>query len=82
MKNALERYFETANDTPSKLAERIGRAPSSITRPLRGDRNASMALARDVERGTNGIVSASEFLAICLDAQKASPVPSKPEEAG
>ncbi len=68
MTNALAQYFEATGDNVSKLAERIGRAPSSITRPLKGQRNASMELARDVERGTDGKVTASQFIDICLHA--------------
>jgi|GEM_PF-3356086 DNA-binding transcriptional regulator YdaS (Cro superfamily) len=68
--NALEAYFAETGDNATKLAERIGRAPSSITRPLRGERNASMNLALDVERGTGGRVTAAEFLAICLKAKE------------
>lgn len=69
--NALEAYFkDNAEDNLSKLAERIHRAPSSLTRPLRGERNASMSLARDVERGTAGKVTASQFIDLCLEAQK------------
>lgn len=85
--NKIEAYFSETGDNPSKLAERIGRAVSSITRPLNGERNASMNLARDIERGTNGAVSASDFLTICLEAKAAkeagalpSPFP-EPKEA-
>ena len=70
MANVLETYFTETGDNMSKLAERVGRSPSSITRPLRGERNASMALARDVERGTSGKVTASQFLDICLSAER------------
>lgn len=72
--NALERYFQQSGDNPSKLAERVGRSPSTITRPLTGERNASMDVALDVERGTGGAVSAAEFLSICLDARKSKRV--------
>jgi len=68
--NTLDIYFAETGDNASKLAERIGRAVSSITRPLNGERNASMTLALDVERGTGGCVTASEFLSICLAAKK------------
>ncbi len=69
MKNPLSAYFDRTGDSPTKLAERIGRSPSSITRPLRGERNASMDLARDIERGTDGAVTAAQFLEICLSAR-------------
>lgn len=69
--NALEQYFTETGDNAANLAERVGRSPSSITRPLRGERNASMDLALDVERGTGGKVTASQFISICLDAKKA-----------
>jgi hypothetical protein len=69
--NKLHAYFAETGDNPTKLAERIGRAVSSITRPLNGERNASMDLALDVQQGTNGRVTAAEFLAICIDAKTA-----------
>ncbi|MGO4338985.1 helix-turn-helix domain-containing protein [Labrys sp. KB_33_2] len=65
--NVLQRYFLETGDTPSKLALRIGRSPSTISRVLRGERSASTDLAIDIEAGTNGKVSARDCLAIQLD---------------
>jgi DNA-binding transcriptional regulator YdaS (Cro superfamily) len=70
MMNAIELYFQETGDNPSKLAERVGRSPSTITRPLNGERNASMDVALDVERGTDGKISAEQFLSICLTARR------------
>lgn len=71
--NALDCYLRDTGEKLSTLAERMKRSPSTITRPLRGERNASMDVALDVERATSGKVSASEFMSICLDARKALP---------
>lgn len=83
--NALEQYFAETGDTPSKLAQRVGRSPSTITRPLNGERNVSMDVALDVERGTGGRVPANEFLSICMAAKKAKigtiPETAAPERA-
>lgn len=80
--NALERYFRDTGSSASKLAELVGCSPSSITRPLNGERNASMDLALGVERATAGAVTADEFLAICLAAKRGAPAPSaEPAEA-
>lgn len=69
--NALDIYFSETGDSASKLASRIGRAPSTITRALRGERDPSVDLARDIERGTGGRVPAEEFLSICMKASDA-----------
>jgi transcriptional regulator with XRE-family HTH domain len=66
--NALTKYLRETGENVSKLAGRIGRSPSTLTRALNGERNPSVELARDVERGTGGIVTAAEFMAICLSA--------------
>ncbi|MRI57354.1 hypothetical protein D8770_25975 [Methylobacterium sp. DB1607] len=83
--NALTAYFADTGDNLARLAERIGRSPSTITRPLRGERNVSMNVAREIERATDGRVSAAQFIAICLEAQKgaaaASAEPSDASEA-
>lgn len=80
--NALEQYFSETGESPSSLAERIGRAPSSLTRALKGERNVSMNIAMDVERGTGGRVTAADFLAICLDAKRSASLflPTEPRE--
>lgn len=66
----LRTYFEETGETTSSLAARMGCAPTTLTRPLRGERNASMGVALDVERATEGRVPALDFLAICLDARR------------
>lgn len=66
--NAIERYFSDTGDTATSLAGRIGRSPSTLTRAINGQRNASMKLARQVEAGTGGKLKASDFLAACLAA--------------
>ena len=73
--NALTAYFEESGDNIAKLAERIGRSPSTITRPLRGERNVSMNVALQVEAATCGKVTAGQFVSICLDAKRAAAVP-------
>ena len=65
--NAIELYFETTGDTPAALARRIGRASSTITRLRKGQRNASFGLARDIERGTDGKLTAVQIIAVCFD---------------
>lgn len=71
--NRIEQYFADTGDNMAKLAERIGCAPSTITRPLRGERNPSVKLARLVEIHTRGRVTAGEFIAICMAAAKDVP---------
>ncbi len=66
--DALTSYFLATGDTACALSRRIGRSPSTLMRALKGERDPSMQLARDVERGTGGAVPAIEFLAICLAA--------------
>jgi antitoxin HigA-1 len=78
--DALSLYLDQSGETLSGLASRIGRSPSTLTRALRGERDASLKLARDIERGTDGKVSASDFIAICLRA-RANETPTTPEAA-
>jgi hypothetical protein len=66
--NAMDRYLQDSGEKLSNLASRINRAPSTLTRALGGERNPSLGLARDVERGTGGRVTASEFISICMNA--------------
>ena len=70
----LKSYFDETGETASSLAAKIGRSASTITRPLRGERNASMSIALAVERATEGRVTAVDFMKDCLEAQKASGV--------
>jgi len=69
--SSLDQYFAETGENASKLAERMGVSPSSITRPLRGERNASMDLALKVEEATGGKVTAVAFLDVCLAAKRA-----------
>lgn len=67
--DALSSYISEKGEKLSAFAVRIGRAPSTLSRALSGQRDPSIDLARDVERGTDGRVSKITFLKICLDAQ-------------
>jgi len=64
--DAIERYFRDTGDTPAALAQRIGRSPSTITRAIKGQRNPSLNLARDIERGSAGRLPAADFIGACL----------------
>lgn len=66
--NELERYFRDSGENLNRLAQRIGCAPSTLSRPLRGQRDTSVQLARKVEEHTAGAVSAEAFLSICMKA--------------
>lgn len=67
--DALADYLNETGERLSVFAVRIGRSPSTLSRALAGQRDPSIDLARDVERGTAGRVTAIQFLAICLTAQ-------------
>lgn len=69
--NALDAYFTETGENTHRLAAKIGCSTSTITRPLRGERNPSVKLARKIEQHTGGRVSAQEFIAICLEAESA-----------
>jgi hypothetical protein len=69
--NALLTFLAARNESLSAFAVRIGRSPSTLSRVLDGRRNPSVGLARDVEAGTEGHVTAALFLEICM-ATKAS----------
>lgn len=57
--------------TPTELARRAGRTPSTILRALSGEQRCSFEVALDVERATDGRLSAEEFLQMCLRAYRA-----------
>jgi hypothetical protein len=71
--DALSTYLDEREEKLSAFAVRIGRSPSTLTRALSGQRDPSMDLARDVEKGTGGRVSKLQFLEICLTAQRDRP---------
>jgi len=71
--DALTNYLEESGERLSAFALRIGRSPSTLSRVLSGQRDPSLDLARDVERGTAGKVSKLQFLEICLSAQATKP---------
>ncbi|MDJ1632697.1 helix-turn-helix domain-containing protein [Rhizobium rhizogenes] len=70
--DALSTYLDETNERLSTFAVRIGRSPSTLSRALSGQRDPSIDLARDVERGTGGRVSIIDFIAICLTATEAA----------
>jgi transcriptional regulator with XRE-family HTH domain len=71
LENALTRYFRETGENLSILASRMGRAPSTLTRPVNGERNPSISLAREVEQATGGRVGAAAFIEICMSARSA-----------
>jgi hypothetical protein len=66
--NALDRYFAESGENITRLAIRMGRAPSTVLRAVKGERGKLLELARAVEKATDGKVTAAEFLAICVGA--------------
>ena len=70
--NALDTYFTQTGENAHRLASKIGCSASTITRPLRGERNPSVKLAKLIEQHTDGAVTAQQFLAICMEASRAS----------
>lgn len=72
--NALDTYFAETGENAHRLAAKIGCSASTITRPLRGDRNPSVKLAKLIEQHTGGRVTAQQFIAICMDAA----IPTEP----
>jgi antitoxin HigA-1 len=81
---ALARYLRETGENISTLAARMGRAPSTLTRPLNGERNPSVGLAREVEQATGGRVTAVQFMEICMAVDRPEgsqpsrpPVPSE-----
>lgn len=70
--DALSNYLDETGERLSAFAVRIGRSPSTLSRALAGQRDPSIDLARDVERGSGGKVTTIQFLEICLTAQPSS----------
>jgi DNA-binding transcriptional regulator YdaS (Cro superfamily) len=69
IENSLTRYLRDTGTNLSGLAAAMGKSPSTLTRPLKGERNPSVGLARAVERVTNGKVTAAEFIEACIHRQ-------------
>lgn len=67
--DALSTYLSETGERLSAFAVRIGRSPSTLSRALSGQRDPSVDLARDVEKGTAGRVTKLQFLELCLSAQ-------------
>lgn len=72
--DALTDYLKDNGERLSAFAVRIGRSPSTLSRALAGQRDPSIDLARDVERGSAGRVTKIQFLEICLSAQSGDKV--------
>jgi Plasmid maintenance system antidote protein len=64
----LRKWLETENIKPCRFAERINRRSSTIYRILSGKRGVSPQMALDIERGTNGEISAISLLANKLES--------------
>lgn len=77
--DGLGTFTEQAGESPSSVANRIGVAPSTVTRPLKGERPANTDLALEVERATGGRLTAESFLSACLNAIRARRNIPKPE---
>lgn len=78
IENSLTRYLRDTGTNLSGLAAAMGTSPSTLTRPLKGERNPTVGLARKVERVTNGRVTAAEFIEACIQPQSR---PSEQEAA-
>lgn len=68
--NALDKHIAETGTTLAQIAKRMKRSGTSLTRPLQGKRSPSFDLALELERATDGAVSAEEFLEICLAARR------------
>jgi transcriptional regulator with XRE-family HTH domain len=64
----LDQYLSETNKRPSAFAAEIGVAPSTITRLLKGERSPRLDLIALIQKGSDGKVTANDF----LDAQEAA----------
>lgn len=69
----VTRYLRERGENISTLAARMGKSPSTLTRPLRGERNPSISLAKEVERATNGGITAAQFIEACINGRIPTP---------
>jgi antitoxin HigA-1 len=70
MDNLLTQHLAKRDETLAAFAARIGRSHSSLSRLMRGQRNPSLNIAIDVERGTRGVIKANAFLDLCAQARR------------
>jgi transcriptional regulator with XRE-family HTH domain len=66
----LKEYLGLRQLSVIDFAERIGRSPSTLTRLMHGERNPSLSIADDVQRGTRGKVTREEFMLHCMAARR------------
>lgn len=72
----LADYLVQQELTPAAFAERLGKPPSTVTRWLRGERKPDLDSVVEIERETQGVVAAKDF--VSTDAHldgAASPTP-------
>lgn len=58
----LETWLFENKIKPSAFAARIGVAPSTITRLIKGERSPRLDLIASIQRETNGQVTLADFL--------------------
>jgi hypothetical protein len=66
----FDQYLTDNDLSLSAFAKRIGRHRGSLYRALAGERNMSMNIAHDCERGTKGEIKAHEFIELCFAAKR------------
>ncbi len=66
IETSLDRYLRENGMNLSGLAAQMGKSPSTLTRPLKGTRDPSVGLAKEVEQFTKGAVTAAEFIQACI----------------
>ena len=69
----LKRYFaDTPDDNATRMAARLGKPSSTITRIVTGARRLSFKLAMAIEKDTGGKVTAMALLTECHELEAAA----------
>jgi transcriptional regulator with XRE-family HTH domain len=76
MSMKLAAYLKVNRLTANQLAKRMGRPTSTITRLLKGQRNASLGLLDAIRKATDGSVMPNDFLLDAPIEPCASPQPA------
>lgn len=66
----LADYLAQEGLSPSRLAERLGVPPSTITRILKGDRIPRLDTIAKITEATEGRVGAADFMSDCSGASE------------
>ncbi|TXH51327.1 MAG: hypothetical protein E6Q97_18710 [Desulfurellales bacterium] len=80
--NKIQRYLARSGVSLSSLARDAEVSDTTIRKVLSGDNEPTVQLARAIERGTKGQITAKEFMLCCMDGPMEVPDSRKKKRRG